>query len=207
MTVLGAIPDDPVRRLTWRSPNPTLGSFHDSPFLDSPTLAASREHRNNGWDFEDLSTASGGSPSTSGNARAPTAHGNDMPPTIPPKRFQLECASMRPSRASLRQLPDGELCWCEVLTSNLGREYHVVFLYPPRFPYERVHASIVHPELPPNVPHRYLDEHRPLCLFPSPDDPTLSCTAGTVRARTALWIFFYELWTLTGVWEGPEVGH
>jgi hypothetical protein len=124
-----------------------------------------------------------------------------------PRRLRLERDSMHASQATLVRLPDGELCWCDVLTSNRGNEYDILIRYPQGFPYERPIAVIVTPEIHPGAPHRYADKHGTLCLFPSPIDMTFSCTAGAVRARVALWILYYENWLETGVWDGPELAH
>lgn len=107
---------------------------------------------------------------------------------------------MAASSATLVRLRTGELCWREILCSNSNEEYHLVFLYPTRFPYERVQAVIVYPELPENAPHRYFDDLRSLCLFGNHGDDVLATTAGVVRGRAALWILFFEHWCETGEW-------
>jgi hypothetical protein len=111
---------------------------------------------------------------------------------------------MSRSNAALILTDSGDLYWREVLTSSSGATYDIVIAYPASFPFERPRAFIVAPVID-YVPHRYNDGT--LCLFPTAFDETLSCTAGVIRGRVALWVDVYERWRHTGVWDGPELAH
>lgn len=143
----------------------------------------------------------------SGNVLCSSFHKGSMAVHIPPERLVLEHSSMLGTNAAFVQCPDGTLCWCVILISNQGNEYHVLITYPDGFPYERPLAYVVAPELPPHAPHRYINPEGALCLFPNSFDPSLGCTAGTIRARAGLWIDCFESWLLTGKWKEPEVQH
>jgi hypothetical protein len=131
-------------------------------------------------------------------------HGAIVPTRMSDQRRKLEWLSMSRSNAALVLTDRGDLCWREILISNSGTAYEVVITYPPSFPFERPRACIVAPALD-HAPHRYVDGT--LCLFPTAFDETLSCTAGVIRGRVALWVDIYESWQRTGVWVGPELAH
>lgn len=68
-------------------------------------------------------------------------------------------------------------------------------------------VTILHPKVPPGVPHRYSDKW--LCLY-WPDEFRWTDTellAETIVKWTAFWLFYYEIWQLTGEWMGPESPH
>jgi hypothetical protein len=63
------------------------------------------------------------------------------------------------------------------------------------------------PRLQCRAPHRY--SNGSLCLFDPKDrswHPHLYI-AETIVPWTAEWLFFYEIWMLTGSWYGPEAPH
>lgn len=132
-------------------------------------------------------------------------HDLDMPTRMSNRRRALEWESMRRTGARLLLSRDGDLLWRETLTSNTRNAYDIEIAYPPSFPFERPLARILAPDVDEFAPHRYMGGG--LCLFPTSFDPTLACTAGVIRNRAALWIFYYEEWQQTGVWHGPELDH
>lgn len=68
-------------------------------------------------------------------------------------------------------------------------------------------THVVRPMLDPLPEHVYKD--RSLCLFYPPDrDWTRrSLIAKTIIPWTACWLYFYEIWLLTGNWLHDEVPH
>lgn len=69
-------------------------------------------------------------------------------------------------------------------------------------------VKVLSPKLVPKPPH-YYKESESLCLY-HPDN--YNWQAGRILAReivpwTAAWIYFYEVWLITGVWYGPEAEH
>lgn len=67
---------------------------------------------------------------------------------------------------------------------------------------------VLEPRLYDNSPHRYSD--RSLCLYYRYDmnyDNQKSLLSDTIIPWTAEWLYFYEIWTETGVWWGKEAPH
>lgn len=69
----------------------------------------------------------------------------------------------------------------------------------------RVH--VLEPTLVPNAPHRYSDGS--LCLFFPSDGGwgDRSLIATTIIPWIISWLGYYDLWTQTGKWLGPEAPH
>ena len=66
---------------------------------------------------------------------------------------------------------------------------------------------VLSPDIVANAPHRYPDDS--LCLY-YPHDR--SWTRDKFIYRTVIpwaceWLYFYEIWCVTGVWYGPEAPH
>ena len=82
--------------------------------------------------------------------------------------------------------------------------YTVKFIYPvPKRP--RIH--IIDPPINDKAPHLYPDSS--LCLY-FPKDASWSpgkFLSQTIVPWTSLWLAFYELWSKTGIWYGPEAPH
>ena len=128
-----------------------------------------------------------------------------VPTRIRPGRLNLEWQSM-PRSATLHRDHYGNLTWWDVLSPREdGELYEVRITYPLSFPFERPRAYVDTPEIAAFAPHRYLDGG--LCLFPTSIDPDMSCTAGVIRNRAALWLFVYENWLETGSWSAPQIAH
>lgn len=72
-----------------------------------------------------------------------------------------------------------------------------------RSPSVRVNSPALHP----NAPHRYSDGS--LCLYWPVEwrwTPRTSL-AETMVPWTALWLYYYEIWLVTGEWMGPSSPH
>ena len=68
---------------------------------------------------------------------------------------------------------------------------------------------VVSPPLAPSPPHVYASDGNRLCLY-WPDEwfwrPNDSL-AKTIIPWAALWLYFYEVWQVTGEWLGPSSHH
>lgn len=74
-------------------------------------------------------------------------------------------------------------------------------------PYSSPTVEVMSPQLAPNAPHLYRNGE--LCLY-FPDDWTWTghdLLVETILPWTASWLFYYDLWTQTGEWLGPEAPH
>jgi hypothetical protein len=97
--------------------------------------------------------------------------------------------------------------WTGALTTMTGHRYKIRIEYgnsgAPR-------AYMVAPQMEPGCPHKY--EEGQMCLF-WPDDPEnepwgkASSLAKIILPWCAAWLHFYDIWLVTGVWEGPEKAH
>lgn len=56
-----------------------------------------------------------------------------------------------------------------------------------------------------NIPHLYKENH--LCVYhpPSQDWNPKKYISNTLIPFTASWLYFYEIWLFTGVWEGGGI--
>lgn len=75
-------------------------------------------------------------------------------------------------------------------------------------PYGVPQAFVVSPKLRANAPHIYPDDGS-LCLYwPVEWQWTdRESIADTIMGWAALWLYYYEVWTATGEWLGPESPH
>lgn len=67
---------------------------------------------------------------------------------------------------------------------------------------------VVSPQPRPDVPHRYPDKHS-LCLYWPKEwrwTPRESL-ADTIIPWAAFWLYYYELWLVSGEWLGPTSPH
>ncbi len=68
---------------------------------------------------------------------------------------------------------------------------------------------VLSPPLTPNPPHVYASDSNRLCLY-WPEEwcwtPKHSL-ATTIIPWAALWLYFYEVWQVTGEWLGPSSHH
>lgn len=68
---------------------------------------------------------------------------------------------------------------------------------------------VVNPALAVNPPHVYRFDDNALCLYFPPEwswRPAESL-ASTIVPWTALWLYYYEAWLVTGDWLGPSSHH
>jgi hypothetical protein len=68
---------------------------------------------------------------------------------------------------------------------------------------------VVSPQLAPNPPHVYRSDDDSLCLYWPMEwswTPTASLAA-TIVPWSALWLYYYEAWLVTGEWLGPSSPH
>lgn len=135
---------------------------------------------------------------------------------LDPNRLRVERETMKekfPS-FSLSRLKDGRLAWNGALTTNRGRRYEIMLVYPVQFPYKPPIVYPIEPEVyafeadGTKYKHQYPDGH--LCLyFPGDRDFDVRTTAATVVAVSAAWFFAYECWLESGRrdWPGSEIDH
>lgn len=89
-------------------------------------------------------------------------------------------------------------------TRDVG-EYQILLIQRPELPPD---VFIVSPEVKYNPDiHMYSDES--LCLYYPPDMPWKSNTSIAEYTIPWIneWIMYYELYKITGIWEGPAVPH
>ncbi len=83
-------------------------------------------------------------------------------------------------------------------------------LYTVKVEYNIPHSPrvwVLEPEIDKRAPHRYADNS--LCLYhPLDGNWSKDCyIAETILPWSALWLSFYDLWLVHGVWYGPEAPH
>ena len=104
-----------------------------------------------------------------------------------------------------RALRDGGLLWSGALrpTSSSPRYKVSVLHQPGRVP----KVFVRQPKLPGDTPHRYDDGS--LCVF-WPEEfrwNDSELLAKTLLPWAAFWLFYVEIWQITGEWMGPEAPH
>ncbi|WP_049760079.1 hypothetical protein [Anaeromyxobacter dehalogenans] len=75
-------------------------------------------------------------------------------------------------------------------------------------PYTLPKVFVLSPKLRTDAPHVY-PKDRSLCLY-WPEEWRWSdgeSIADTIMGWAALWLYYYEVWTATGEWMGPESPH
>ena len=85
-----------------------------------------------------------------------------------------------------------------------SRRYKIRLLHEPERP---PRVWVLSPPLRPDSVHRYRDQS--LCLY-WPKQWRWSASeslAATIIPWAALWLYFYELWLVTGEWLGPSSPH
>lgn len=102
---------------------------------------------------------------------------------------------------------DGRSQWTGVLETRNGNQYKIRIEYgcggAPR-------AYMVDPKMAPGCPHTYNNDQ--MCIY-WPEDPdnepwqASSNLAQVFIPWCAAWLHFYDIWLVTGVWEGPEKAH
>ena len=117
-----------------------------------------------------------------------------------------------------RKLGNGTLLWSGFVRPKAQAHRLLVYWHPKQMPLPYV--FIDEPALRPrdngsfeDIPHLIFDSERPeqsaLCLFDldgrewSPAD----LIAETTIFWASEWLLYYELWHMSGVWEGPGVGY
>ena len=73
----------------------------------------------------------------------------------------------------------------------------------------RPRTWVISPPLAPNPPHVYSSDDNSLCLYWPKEwcwTPTTSLPA-TIVPWSALWLYYYEAWLVTGEWLGPSSPH
>jgi hypothetical protein len=116
-----------------------------------------------------------------------------------------------------RKLPDGTLMWMGSLTPK-AQQYTVLVFWKPTatLPYVFIRDPKIHPRPGASfeqIPHLIFDSDNPedsaLCLF-DPDGREWSpaeLIAKTTIYWASEWLFYYELWHVTGDWLGSGVGY
>ena len=125
-------------------------------------------------------------------------------PAAPPLR-QIESMRRNFPQFQYRALRQGGLGWSGVLFPTPSSPRYLVHIrhQPGRPPKVFVRS----PQLVPGAKH--LNPDGSLCLYWPRDfqwrDAEL--LAETLVPWTAFWLFYYEIWQLTGEWVGPEAPH
>jgi hypothetical protein len=95
--------------------------------------------------------------------------------------------------------------WVGTLTPD-ERAYQVRIYYKE---YEFPVVHIVSPPIPDDAPHIYHDRDNALCLFyPKHNEWTSDrYVCDTIVPWTSEWLYYYEIWQVTGKWFGKEAPH
>lgn len=72
-------------------------------------------------------------------------------------------------------------------------------------------VNVLQPQIPDDAPHIYRHNNNALCLFyPKVGECEWTCSdyvADTIVPWTALWLYYFEIWKITGTWFGKEAPH
>lgn len=117
-----------------------------------------------------------------------------------PRRFRLECESMRRATRAQLVMHNGEPAWIEDLVCSASSvPYRLEINYPVDFPSRPPRVFVRRPTII-NAPHRFADGS--LCLQANPRFE--KSTALMLRNRAVLWFMTYQAWLGTGDWIAPE---